>query len=420
MEQTRNLYVGFDLGNENSQMSCFHPRTGEIETIGAKGKDYYFIPTCLAVNRDKREWLFGEEAIAACEQEDVSLIDNIVDQICKNETFTVFETTYEAVTILEKFFRKTLILLQAYYSNDFISKLVVTIEKDNSYLVKAIDQALGNMGIFKDRVLVETYTQSYIYYALNQKRELWPKNIGLFDYSKRGLVYKYIQVNRKSQPWVISCVNEDLSTQLSYDIFLQNEKKQVARAFLEAAQSVLYNQDVATLYFAGEGFLSNWSDAALSELCAGKRGFRGPNIYTRGAAYHAKNLVTNEFERRFLLLSEGVLEYALLLKGYKDGKIRDIEMIPAGILWNQAKHSVTIILDEEEEIRLVIKNVLDMTTSERMINLEGMPKRPNRMGRFQLDFQFENLRTCVIYIRDVGFGEYAPSTKRVWEKRIEL
>jgi len=421
MEQTRNLYVGFDLGNENSQMSCFHPRTGEIETIGGKtGDNYYFIPTCLAVTEHRREWLYGEEALFAKEHEEVILVENFVSRICNNETFAILGVTFDAAGLLEKFFRKTLVLLQKYYSNNSICKLVVTIEEENEYLTKAIYQALENMGILRDRAFVENYTQSYVYYALNQKRELWSQDIGLFDFSKRGLFYKHIHINRKCQPLVVACEKTDLSNQISFDMYKRKEKSELVTTFLEVAKSVLYNQDVATLYFIGEGFLSNWSDYALQELCTGKRGFRGPNIYTRGAAYYAKNLETNEFSKKFLLLSEGILEHAILLRAYKDGKVREIEIIPAGIPWTEAKGTATIILDEEDEIQLVIKNALDMTMSERMIPLEGMPKRPNRMGRFQLDFHFENLRTCVISIRDVGFGDYAPSTNRVWEKRMEL
>ena len=112
MEQSRNLYVGFDLGNENSQMSCFHPRTGEIETIGGKaGDNYHFFPTCLAVTEHRKEWLYGEDALFANEREDVILIENIVSRICNNETFTIRGTTFDGAALLEKFFRKTFVLL---------------------------------------------------------------------------------------------------------------------------------------------------------------------------------------------------------------------------------------------------------------------------------------------------------------------
>lgn len=421
MEQTKSLYVGFDLGNENSQMSCFHPRTGEIETIGGKtGDNYFFIPTCLAVTEQKKEWLYGQDALLAKDNEEVIFIDNIVARICNNESFAILDITFDAAEILEKFFRKTLVLLQKYYSQDTICKIVVTVEQDNIVLTNAIYQALEKMGILKDRAFVENYTQSYIYYALSQKRELWSQDIALFDYSHRGLVFKKIHMNRKCQPIVVACETTDLSNEFSYEMYNQKQKDELAKQFLEISKSLLYNQDISTLYFVGEGFISDWSDSVLMELCLGKRGFRGPNIYTRGAAYSAKNFDTNEFSKKFLLLSEGVLEHSILLRAYKDGKIREVEIIQAGIPWEEAKGLATVIFDEEDEIQLIIKNALDMTTSERMINLEKMPKRANKMARYQLKFYFESLKTCVISIRDVGFGDFAPSTNRVWEKRLEL
>lgn len=421
MEQTRNLYVGFDLGNENSQISCFHPKTGELETIGGKpGDHYYFIPTCLAVTEDKREWLYGEEAILSTEQEEGIRVDNIVSRICKQESFSIFGVIFSPVQILEKFFRKTLVLLQKYYSKDTICKLVVTLEEENTYLIETIYEALGNMGILRDRAFVEPYTKSYIYYALSQKRELWAQDIALFDYSKHGLIYKKIHLNRKSQPIVVACETLNLSKEFSYEMYEKKDTKELAGLFLKLAKSLLYNQDIKTLYFAGIGFLSNWSDTALVEICTGKRGFRGPNIYARGAAYLARNYDSNEFLEKFLLLEEGTVEYSIFLRAYKDGKVREVEVISPGIYWEEAKGSEMIIFDDEEEIQLIIKNALDLTISERMIPLEKMPKRPRRMGRYQIDFSFESLKTCVVLVKDVGFGEFSPSTNRVWEKRFEL
>lgn len=458
MEQIRNLYVGFDLGNENSQISCFHPRTGEIETIGGKPNDNYcFIPTCLACStiagnacsniagnaystmagnaysttagnthstttagKQKKEWFYGEEALLAAKEGKAELIDNFVSRISKGELLSVLGTSFEAAALLEKFFRKTLVLLQKYYSNSYIARLVVTVEEENQTLKTAIQKALENMGILADRALVTNHTQSYVYYALSQKRELWQQDIGLFNFNRRGLFYKKIHINRQYQPLVAACEEVDLSEHLPSGFYEQRENGRGTAVFLETANSVLCHQRIETLYFTGEGFLSNWSDKALQELCAGKRGFRGPNIYTRGAAYQAKDLDSKEFSRKFLFLSEGILRHEILLPAYKDGRMREVRMVTAGEAWKEARGSATILLEDEDEIKLVIRNVLDMTTSERMLSLEGMPAHPKRMARFQLSFYLENSETCVILIRDAGFGEYAPSSKRVWEKRVEL
>lgn len=421
MEQIKNLYVGLDLGNENSQMCCFHPRTGELETIGGRtGDNYHFIPTLLGVTENKREWFYGEDVKRIAEHEDIFLVENMIKRISEGEEFIVLGNKTDGAFLLEKFFRKTLVALRTYYSNDSIAKLVVTVEEDNQKLKDTIYQALSNMGIETDRAVVIPYTMSYIYYALNQKRELWQKNIALFDFSVRGLFVHAIYLNRRTQPFAVEIKSKNLSGSLSYEQYEKMDRNHLSKRFLELAKQVVTGDGFSTLYFSGEGFLSNWSDNALQELCAGKRGFRGPNIYVRGAAIYAKDLEKQEFAKRFLILSDDVLKSSVNMRVYKDGKVVDLEVLPAGIPWKEANSIHTIILDREEEITLIVKKVMDGTQSIRMLALEGMPKCPNKMGRFELTFGYENEKTCLITIKDKGFGELSPSTNRIWEKRLEI
>ena len=63
MEEERRLLVGIDLGEENTQMTCFDFVSYEPVPIGRKihGKRVYEIPTALAVNPLKGEWYWIDE-----------------------------------------------------------------------------------------------------------------------------------------------------------------------------------------------------------------------------------------------------------------------------------------------------------------------------------------------------------------------
>ena len=47
---------------------------------------------------------------------------------------------------------------------------------------------------------VMNHVSAYEYYALNQKKELWQHDVGLFDYSKRGMTYYHLSISRKRSP----------------------------------------------------------------------------------------------------------------------------------------------------------------------------------------------------------------------------
>ncbi|MEG1742411.1 MAG: DUF5716 family protein, partial [Acetivibrio sp.] len=413
--------IGFDLGNQYSQISCFHPVTGVIETIGGTtGENYHFIPTTLGVTETKREWLFGEDACMMAEHEDGILIDNILEQIKRKESFVIYDSVFDGSVILEKYFRKTLLLLQKYYGDNRIHKIVVTLEEMNLFLVEMIYKALEHMGIEKNRAFVQEHSQSYLYYALNQKRELWSQDVALFDYSKKGMMYYQIHINRKVRPMLIGLEKREGTKEITYEMLEHREYETLTEHFLGFAGKILNKQSISTLYFVGEGFLSNWSDRVLQELCRGKRGFRGPNIYTHGACYSARYMNTEEFKEKFTLLGEGILEKSISLCLYRDGKVQKTEVISTGTYWKEAESKICLIFDEEDELQLNIFDPMKKVETVRVITLEDMPKRGKRMERFEVSFHFEDIRTCIVTIKDKGFGDYAPSTNRIWEKRLEI
>ena len=44
--------------------------------------------------------------------------------------------------------------------------------------------------------------KKYLNYALNQKKELWQYDVGLFDYTKRGMTYYHLAISKKPTfPW---------------------------------------------------------------------------------------------------------------------------------------------------------------------------------------------------------------------------
>lgn len=422
MDASQSLYVGFDLCNDVSQISCFHPRSGELETIGGKLlESCYFIPTVLGVTQSRKEWLFGENAVAMAEQGQGVLVDNLIDTISSGETFMIYGVRFEGPAILEKFLKKSLFLLNKYYPNDRIKKLVITIEQLNPILMESIYEALERLGIKKDRAEVKSHIKSYLHYALSQKKELWKKNVGLFDFRKSGFYYYQININQNCTPKIIGITEKDYTSLLSYDMLSRPESKEHMQGlFKEVINNALHKQEVSTIYITGAGFEGSWADKPLLELCRQRRVFKGQNIYNQGACYLARELDTREFSKEFLFLSRDTINSFISIRIYKDGRIQDLELIHPGQFWNEAKAEVSFIFDEEEEIQLLVRGVLEREGNSRLVQLDGLPCRPNKMGRFKLSLSFLDAKTLVVFVKDLGFGEFAPNTSRIWEKIIEI
>lgn len=422
MIEQRNLIVGFDLCNDYSQISCFNNNTLEPESICmSSDQTKYLIPTLLGIKSSTKEWMIGDDALN-CEQSGSGIIiNNLLSRVEQKIDTDVFGITVKPVTLLEKYIRKCLLLLKMYYPNNSIQKLVVTLKENTQIVSDAVYQALESLGLGKDRAVVQSHVQSYMYYALGQKKELWMNDIGLFEYDEQGLIYRQISINRNETPYLVDVTEKDLSQTLSYQMLQEldgNENMQYI--FDYTANSVLHKQIVGTIYVTGKGFEGNWADEVLRSLCSGRRVFVGQNLYTKGACYAAKGFAVDHKFDDFIFLNKDMIMNNFYVHGYYDAKVVDIILVKETMLWYDVDESMDIILDEEKEITIYVKNIRNHEVVSYRIELEGLPQRPNKTTRAEVRIKFINKTAAVITIKDKGFGEFYPATSRIWVKEIVI
>ncbi|WP_455715010.1 DUF5716 family protein [Anaerosporobacter sp.] len=422
MTEERNLLVGFDFCNDFSQISCYSRKSFEPESICYTNDDTkYMIPTVLGVRKDTKEWLFGEDAIAKAKLDQAVLIDQLVDRICSHEEFYVFDVKVAPEIILEKFFRKCISLLKRYYPNDMVAKLVVTIPVLDMTLIKTIYKSLEALALEKDRVSIQSHSQSAVNFALSQSRDLWMNDVGIFDFEDRGLQYYQIKVDRKHIPMVITVTHKDLSDTLGFDLLEDlNDRESLSYIFENIAKSVLYKQLVTTLYMTGKGFEGSWADEVFKRLCTGRRVFKGQNLYTKGACYYARQLSGEGKTEEFIYLTEEMVASSIGITVYKDAHLSSYTLVNTGTLWYEVNCEVQLIVDDMDKIEISVQDLYSKEVHKHEISLEGFEKRPPKMTRIELRVTFDDPNTCVVAVKDMGFGEYFPSTNQVLEQTIIL
>jgi len=453
MSEQRSLIVGFDLCNDFSQISCYSHKTFEPESICmTSDQTKYLIPTILGVRNDTKDWVFGEEAISYNQAGSAVLIDGLLKRVEKSQETELFGVKFQPITLLEKYFRKCLLLLKTYYPSNSIQQLVVTVKDKveikalstvastvestlevtsesksqtgglkNEILVETVYKALENLGIDRDRALVQSHSQSYQYYALSQSKELWMNDIGLFEFDENGLTYHQITINRKVHPFIVGMVQKDFTETLSYSMLEElGDSENLEYVFDNIAKSVLYKQIISTIYITGKGFEGTWADKVIKELCIGRRVFKGQNLYTKGACYAAKEMAGEDKFNDFIFLSNEMIMSTILIPGYYDAKTVEAVIVKAATPWYEINEKLDIILDDEQEITLLIKDLIKRETVPYSIALDGLPNRPNKTTRVEVRLKFLSRTTAVITIKDKGFGDFYPSTNRIWEKEISI
>ena len=410
------MIIGIDLGKHYSQISVYDERKKEIVTVSpVPSEDKGLIPTVIGVTEDKKSWVYGNECI---EKGGVQIFD-IIERIEQGKSFLIYEVEFSKESIMEKFLKKLLLLVQNYYPFA-VEHLVITVEMRNSYLEEAIYGGLEKIGIGPDRAFLQTYEESYVTYALSQKKELWFQDVGLFDFNEKGLYYKQLSIDRGSSPMLAYVLKKDYTKLLDGKKLEEETRERLGCMFLNIANEAMHKQSISTVYVTGEGFLKPFAKDVLPKLCVGRRVFAGTNLYTRGACYKAMELGSIKEAENYIFMGEDIVSYNILLPVYQSGKVEYVVLSRFGTPWKKAENMVDVILDEEDEVQIVVNDPLKKEDKTFLISLEGLPNRPNKMTRLSIQIHFLSEDEFVITIKDLGFGTFYKTSNRIWEKSISL
>lgn len=397
----RKLFVGLDIRNDITQIAVLGPGKLEPELLSS-GEDDVCIPTSVAIPGTDEK------------------IEGFVEKIYHQEQILAAGKESDPVNVLAAFLRKTLSLTKKKYPNEAIRQLVVTTEYRDYRFINTIYRALLKLGIDKDRAMVIDRRQSYIYYVMSQKKELWVNHVGLFDYKKDSLVYYQMQTDRFKRPVLVTVTEKDYSDYIEMFTGDENTPEEKGSIFEGMVQGAIHGQIITTLYMTGAGFADGFADDVMKKLCVGRHLFRGDNLYVNGACYCAREVTGERKNDDFVYLDEDMIPAHISMNVYTDAKVQEILLVKAGTPWYQIDQETDLIPDGDQELVLNVKNVLTKEKSSHMIPMDGIPGRTDRKARIGVQMRFAGADKCIVTVRDKGFGDFFPSSYRIWEETITL
>ena len=415
MDNSRKLIVGYDLCEDYSQISCYSYKTFEpIPIYPPYDEENLLIPTALCEKSEARTWVYGEEAIVCGKDGSGIMVDKLLHKLKYREEVTIFGQKYSAVSLIEKYLRKTLTLLKDHFPTETITQIVVTLDEMDPVIIEGVYEALYMLGIEKDRANIISHGSSFMYYALSQGRELWINDVGLFDFNEGGLSFYQISINRRANPMIVGMEKKDFSDTLNYAI-LKDKKIDIEYTFETIANTVLYKQIISTLYFTGRGFNDNWADDVIKSLCAGRRVFMGQNLYSKGACYGAKELSGDKNLENIIMLNNEMIVSSIAIKAYVDGLTQEILLANAAVPWYEIDKDVNVIPEEATDIEIVIRNIMTKEIIRERLPLHNLPERPERMTRLNINITCVDRTKLKVTISDLGFGDEYPAAGKLSE-----
>ena len=170
-------------------------------------------------------------------------------------------------------------------------------------MVEHLRKACEEVGLARDRYILQDYSESFYYYAMCQNAEYWSRGVGWYAFDKDKVSFRRLSMTGNTKP-VLVTLEKPVSKELTEDPQMRD------REFSRFIQDTLGRGMYSSILITGKGFHQEWASNSITALCRHQRKvFYGNNLFAKGACYTAKEKLEDRELRRYLYLSDALVKY---------------------------------------------------------------------------------------------------------------
>lgn len=403
------LVIGLDLCDIYTQVSCFGR------------EDVWTIPTVICKKKEADEWYVGEEAYGLTLVGQGIIVDKLLSLVMKDGTATLEGVKYTGMELLQKYLKRVL-ALPAEGKETQVSQLVITLQTIDVKMMDALMYCADYVGIPRDHVHIISHAESFSYYVLSQKKEVWNSHVGLFELSEERLCYYELQAQRGMKKMTVLAEYENLEEGFNLDILKTASGMKLADKILcSCADRLMQKKLYSAVFLTGKGFESQeWAPDFMRMVCSKRRVYAENGLFAKGAAYKSMDDTQDKSSYPFVMICEGHLNVTISVPVLYKERGSQLILAAAGDNWYECKSTVDLIADGQDYVEFQLAPLHSRETRLVRIPLEGFPKRPPRTTRVQIQVGFLDERTMAVAIKDKGFGEMFPASDAVVKQEVML
>ena len=418
------IAIGFDLTDTYSQVSYALMDENHVETFSVvPGTFSYRIPTALFKRREVNQWFSGKDAVNN-KDSDGYFVDRLVS-LAKEETVKIGDEELKPSALIALFMKRTLSIVSFSFPTNKIVSFMVTVENLDENMVKVLSEAVASLNLKTNNVFFQSHTESFYNYNIYQPDDLWKREVLLFDFSGEKLKSLRMECNRNTTPKVIFIEEESFKNFCISDIEEISEDTGSAyeadEKLLEIAGKLTEGRLFSAIYFIGDAFNQDIFKESVRLVCSKGRVFEGNNLYSKGAAFAAKNkIAASALSLDHVFLDNEKLKSNVGINVLKRGQNAYMALLDGGINWFEARKECDIILDKGNKVSFVITPLTGKNPEVVDITLEDLVKRPPKTTRLHLKLNMTSVNSLEVTITDLGFGELFKGSMTEWKEVIDV
>lgn len=403
-------YLGIDLNDQYAMISYYQLNMNEPETVSTvAGSQLYQVPVILAKRKGIGQWYYGDDANKMAKTSEMICVDQLLKRAISSEVIRIEGESYDSVELLALFMKKLMSLPEKLGNTSEYTRVVVTVEKLNRENMEVFWKVSSKLGLRPDQFMVIDHKESFYYFALNQKEELYRHDVFLFEYEAGWMKYYGLKRNLNTSPQVVTIL-ESKRADLNGDKDVE---------FLRVLQPAFENKIISTVYLVGDGFEGDWMRQSLQYICRGRRAFVGKNLFCKGACYAAA-VRTHEEEWPFIYMGENEMKFNLSIKVRSKGTLLFYHLISAGKNWFESSGECEVVLSGSPEIDFWKQLPNSREASIETLELTDLPERPDRTTRLRISAKPIADDKIEVTIKDLGFGEILRGSDKVWKYTMSM
>ena len=404
------LVIGLDLNDDYTRISCYDEEKS------------WTIPTVICRKKQEEVWLAGEDAYACTLVGEGVIVDKLLKMVRKDGTSTIGGIRYTGRELLNLFVRKMLEYPMKEFGENEVDQLVISLQQVDAKMTDTLMYCADFLGIPREKVHVISHMESFVYYVLSQKKDLWTNQVGLFDLSNQRLCYYEMKVQRGLRRNMVQADSENMEEAFNLDILDSPSGSRLAdRILCSCGERLLSKKLFSSIFLTGKGFdRTDWAGEFMKLVCHRKKVFAEPVLFARGAAYKGADCRQSATSYPYIFICEGRLKTEVSMRVVRGQKEGSLVLASYGDNWYESKSTMDFILDDQNEIEFTITPLDSKKKKLVRSPLTGFPKRPPRTTRIQMSLAFLDERTMVTVIRDKGFGELFPASDAVIKQEVTL
>lgn len=369
-------------------------------------------PTVISKKKGEDAWVVGEDAYALALDGKGIITDKLLKLTRKDGIATIDGTRYEGKEILKIYFREIINAGMEKLYKEKPEEVVVAMAGLEEDIVGDIREAFVGLGYQPNHIHIISKEESFIYFVLSLKKDIWNNKVGMYDLSDVSLTYYEMLVNRNSRKLLVNAESENMDEAFNLQILNNPSGAKLADKILTSvAEKVMDKKKFSSIFLTGQVFAEHeWADGFISYLCSRGKVYLDTNIFAKGAAFKGVDLASENSIYNLIALCEGRLRSDVYINVENNGKDGKIYLAKAGDFWGEPDTELLMIPDEKEVIDISVVGVDGKVKKNIPIVLDFLPKRPIKTRRFYFRTKFRDDKIMDVEIEDAGFGDMYPPT----------